>query len=210
MHLKKNVFGNTIGLLLQTSAKTKDTLKSRQDLVAMKTRQDLYLADKGNGRYELPPASYNLTRDEKKSMCESLRGIRVLSHFTSNIRKLVSMKDLSLCGYNCHDSHVLLTVFLLIAISAIKLVYVKMVITRLCYFFNTISQKVIDEDELQDLQEFIGETMAQLEMCFPLRFFDITEHLMIYMSIRYRHLVHFTYTKCGRMSVLCPSSIDTY
>jgi hypothetical protein len=41
MHLKKNVFGNTIGLLLETSAKTKDTLKSRQDLVAMKIRQDL-------------------------------------------------------------------------------------------------------------------------------------------------------------------------
>ena len=32
MRLKKNVFGNTIGLLLETSAKTKDTLKSRQDL----------------------------------------------------------------------------------------------------------------------------------------------------------------------------------
>ena len=38
MNLKKNVFGNTIGLLLETSAKTKDTLKSRQDLVAMKIR----------------------------------------------------------------------------------------------------------------------------------------------------------------------------
>ena len=28
IHLKKNVFGNTIGLLLETSSKTKDTLKS--------------------------------------------------------------------------------------------------------------------------------------------------------------------------------------
>ena len=54
MHLKKNVFGNTIGLLLDTSAKTKDTLKSRQDLVAMKIREDLHPIDKGNGRYELP------------------------------------------------------------------------------------------------------------------------------------------------------------
>jgi hypothetical protein len=66
MHIKKNVFGNTIGLLLKTSAKTKDTLKLRQDLVAMKIRQDLHPADKGNGQYELPTASYNLTRDEKK------------------------------------------------------------------------------------------------------------------------------------------------
>ena len=124
MHLKKNVFGNTIGLLLETSAKTKDTLMSRQDLV-----EDLHPIDKGNGRYELPPASYNLTHDEKKAMCESLRGVRVPSRFSSNIKKLVSMKDLSLCGYNCHDCHVLLTVFLPIAIRAIKPVFVKMVIT---------------------------------------------------------------------------------
>jgi hypothetical protein len=129
-----------------------------------------------------------LTRDEKKAMSESLRGIRVPSRFTSKIRKLVSMKDLSLCCYNCHDSHVLLTVFLPIAIRAIKLVYVKMVITRLCYFFNRISQKVIDEDELQDLQKFIGETMAQLEMCFPSGFFDITEHIMIHMVNQIRAL----------------------
>ena len=94
MHLKKNVFGNTIGLLLDTSAKTKDILKSRQDLVAMKIREDLHPIDKENGRYELPPACYNLTHDEKKTMCESLRGIRVPSHFSSNIKKLVSMKDL--------------------------------------------------------------------------------------------------------------------
>jgi hypothetical protein len=40
---------------------------------------------------------------------------------------------------------------------------------------------VIDEDELKDLQVFIGETMAQLEMCFPPGFFDITENLMIHM-----------------------------
>ena len=79
MHLKKNVFGNTIGLLLETSVKTKDTYKSRQDLVAMKIRKDLHPVEKGNGRYELPPASYNLTRDEKKAMCESLRGIRVVT-----------------------------------------------------------------------------------------------------------------------------------
>jgi hypothetical protein len=86
MHLKKNVFGNTIGLLPEISAKIKDTLKSRQDLVAMKIREDLHPVDNGNGRYELPSASYNLTHDEKKAMCESLRGIRVPSCFSSNIR----------------------------------------------------------------------------------------------------------------------------
>ena len=58
----------------------------------------------------------------------------------------------------------------------------------MCYFFNKISQKVSNEDELNDLQEFIGETMAQLEMCFPPGFFDITEHLMIHMVDQIRAL----------------------
>jgi hypothetical protein len=64
----------------------------------MKIREDLHPVDKGNG-YELPLANYNMRQDEKKAMCESLRGIRVPSRFSSNIRKLISMKDLSLCGY---------------------------------------------------------------------------------------------------------------
>jgi hypothetical protein len=83
-----------------------DTLKSHQDLIAMKIREDPHPVDKGNGKYELPPASYNLTHDEKKAMCESLQWIRFTSRFSCNIRKLVSMKDLSLCGYNCHYCHV--------------------------------------------------------------------------------------------------------
>jgi hypothetical protein len=83
MHLKKNVSGDTIGLLLETLAKIKDILKSHQDMVAIKIREDLHPVDKGNGRYELPSASYNLTHDEKKAMCKSLRGIRVPSRFSS-------------------------------------------------------------------------------------------------------------------------------
>jgi len=163
MHMKKNVLCRTIGILLES----KDNLKSRKDLVAMNMRPDLHPIDVGNGRYQLPPASYNLTLAEKREVCECLRGIRVPSRYSSNIRKLVSMEDLSFTGYNCHDCHVMLSVFLAIAIRAIKPVYVKMVITRLCYFFNKISQKVIDRNELDDLQNFVRETMVQLEMCFP-------------------------------------------
>ena len=41
MHLKKNVFGNTINILLETSVKTKDTLKSHQNLVVINGHQTL-------------------------------------------------------------------------------------------------------------------------------------------------------------------------
>jgi hypothetical protein len=69
------------------------------------------------------------------------------------------MKDLMVTNYNSHDCHVMLTTFLPIAIRAINPLFLKMTITRLCYFFNRISQKVIDHDELASLQEFSVETI---------------------------------------------------
>ena len=59
--------------------------------------------------------------------------------FSVNPKKLVSMKDLSLTYCKAHDYHMMLTVFLLIAIRAIKPEFLKMAITCMCYFFSKIS-----------------------------------------------------------------------
>ena len=104
----------------------------------------------------------------------------MLTGFSSNIKSLVSMKDLTLTSFNAHDCHIMLTVFLPIVIRAIGPEYVK-VITRMSYFFNCITQKVIDEAELPGLKQFITETLCQLEMCFLPSFFDIMPHLMMHM-----------------------------
>ena len=84
----------------------------------------------------------------------------MLTGFSSNIKSLVSMKDLTLTSFNTHDCHVMLTVFLPIVIRAIGPEYVKMVITHMSYFFNYITQKVIDEAELPGLKQFISETLC--------------------------------------------------
>jgi hypothetical protein len=47
---------------------------------------------------------------------------------------------------------------------------IKVLITRLCYFFNTISHKVIGHKELDVLKAYMIETMCMLEMCFLLLF----------------------------------------
>jgi hypothetical protein len=91
------------------------------------------------------------------------------------------MKVLIITSFNAHDCHIMLMVFLPIVIRAIQPEYVKMVITRLGYFFNFITQKVIDEPELPGLKQFIVETFCQLEMCFLPSFFDIMPHLMMQM-----------------------------
>jgi hypothetical protein len=61
------------------------------------------------------------------------------------------MKDLTVTNYNSNDCPVILTTFLPIAIRAINILFLKMAITRLCYIFNRISQKVINSDELASL-----------------------------------------------------------
>nr|CAD37092.3 OSJNBa0042N22.16 [Oryza sativa Japonica Group]CAE76043.1 B1248C03.2 [Oryza sativa Japonica Group] len=182
MHLEKNVFDNIVGTLLDMPKKTKDGLQSRMDLIEMGIREELHPQEgEKNGKVYLPPACFTLTPEEKKSFCNSLRNVRVPIGFSSNISRLVSMKDLSVSGYNSHDCHVLLTVFLAIAIRAIKPEHLKVAITRLCYFFNVVSQKVISLEELGNLRTFAHETQCQLEMCFPPSFFDMMEHLIVHI-----------------------------
>jgi hypothetical protein len=85
--------------------------------------------------------------------------------------------------YNSHDCHMMMVIFLAITIRAIKPMHIKVLITRLCYFFNIVSQKVIGRKELDALKAYMIETMCMLEMCFP-PFFDMQEHLMIHLMDR--------------------------
>jgi hypothetical protein len=78
------------------------------------------------------------------------------------------MKDLSMFDCNSHDCHVMIIVFLAIAIRVIKPMHTKVLLRHLCYFFNTVSHKVIGHKELDDLKSYMIETMCMLEMCcFP-------------------------------------------
>jgi hypothetical protein len=72
------------------------------------------------------------------------------------------MSDLRMSDYNTHDCHIMLSLFLSIAIRAINHPYVKMMITRMCHFFNAISKKVIDVIELDELRREKRVTMCQL------------------------------------------------
>jgi len=120
MHVQKNVFKSVIGTLLDIKSKTKEGLNSRLDMQHLKIRKELHPVLLENGKYHLPTASYNLNREEKHAMCVWLKNLKVPSSFCSNIRSLVSIKDLTFTNYNSHDCHVMLTTFLPIAIRAIN------------------------------------------------------------------------------------------
>jgi hypothetical protein len=116
MHVEKDVFESTISLLLDIPSKTKDGVSARKDLQAPEIREELHPQERLNGRAYLPPAGYTLTTKEKRAICMCLRGIRVPTGFSTNIKNLVSMSELKMSGYNTHDCDTMLSLFLAIAI----------------------------------------------------------------------------------------------
>jgi hypothetical protein len=152
------------------------------------------------------PASFTLTLEEKKAFCRCLQGVRVPTGFSSNIKNLISMSDLKMSDCNTHECQMMLSLFLAIAIRGVNQPYVKMVITRMCRFFNGISKKVIDIDDLEQLRKQMRETMCQLEMCFPLSFFNMMEHYMIHIADRIFVLglvyLHYKYPYEHYMSIM--------
>ena len=71
-----------------------------------------------------------------------------------------------------HDCDIMLTSVLVVGIRNILPEKVRMNIMSLCLFFNAISQKVIDEDSLDELEKRLFETIVLLEAYFPPSFFD--------------------------------------
>jgi hypothetical protein len=75
MHVTKNVFDSIIEILLDMPRKSKDGLKSRTDLIQFELRPELHPILRPNGKYFLPPASYTLTAEEKKTFGQCLHGV---------------------------------------------------------------------------------------------------------------------------------------
>ena len=180
MHVEKNVCDSIIGTLLNIKGKTKDGVNARQDLCEMGIRPKLHPRSEGKRTY-LPPACHTLSKKEKTSFCRCLRSIKVPQGYSSNIRSLVSMKDLKLIGLKSHDCHVLMQQLLPVAIRDILPKNVRQTIMRLCFFFNSICAKVIDDKSLDQLENEAAVILCQLEMYFPPSFFDIMVHLIVHL-----------------------------
>ncbi|XP_074292008.1 uncharacterized protein LOC141618840 [Silene latifolia] len=118
MPVEKNVCDSLIGTLLNIPGKSKNDVKARQDMVAQKTRPELAPQIRGSRTY-LPPASFTLSRNEKKDVCECLHGVKVPQGHSSNIKKFVSLKELKLVGLKSHDCHTLMQQLLPVALRGV-------------------------------------------------------------------------------------------
>ena len=83
-----------------------------------------------NEKNYLPPACYTLSKVEKQAFCESLYGIKVPFGYSSNMKRFVTLNgELRFESRKSYDFHVMMQVFLPIAIRGILLKHVRYAIT---------------------------------------------------------------------------------
>ena len=109
-----------------------------------------------------------------------MHSVKFSSGYGFNFAWLVSMKELKLnfAMMMSRDCHVLMTSLLPVVIKNVLPLKVRETVMSLCFFFNAIEQKVIDDDSLPALERWLQETLCLKEAFFPPTFFDIMVHLV--------------------------------
>ena len=74
-----------------------------------------------------------------------------------------------------------MTSVLPVAIRNVLPMKVRETVMSLCFFFNAIEQKVIDDELLTALDRRLHETLCMMEAFFPPTFFDIMVHLTVHL-----------------------------
>ena len=97
----------------------KDTIVGHIDFLEMRMKKELHPIA-GEKRTYLPPACYTLTKEEKHRFCETLANLKVPDGYSSNIRNLVSVKELCLIALKSHDFHALMQHLLLMAMRSVS------------------------------------------------------------------------------------------
>ena len=174
MHVTKNLCVNLLGFL-GVYGKTKDTPEAREDQQRMKDPNNMHPQNK------IHRSSYALTKAEKEIFFECLNSIKVPSGFSSNIKGIINMAEKKFQNLKSHDCHVIMTQLLPIALRGLLPENVRVPIVKLCAFLNAISQKVINPENLTQLQNDVVQCLVSFELVFPPSFFNIMTHLLVHL-----------------------------
>jgi len=70
MHIEKNFFESILNTIIDVHQKTKDSVKSRMDVVDICDREELHLQRRSNGKTIRPKAKFFFPMDKRKELCE--------------------------------------------------------------------------------------------------------------------------------------------
>ncbi|XP_059649606.1 uncharacterized protein LOC132295377 isoform X1 [Cornus florida] len=180
MHIEKNICDNVLGILMNISGKTKENVKARLDLEAMRIRKELHLIRNGD-KFMMPSARYTLSIEKQRSFCEWLKSVKFPYGYASNISRCIHVKECKIFGLKSHDSHVLVQRLLPIAIRGYLDVDISNALIELGFFFKELCCRTLKLEILEQLEKDIVVTLCKLEMIFPPAFFDVMVHLAVHL-----------------------------
>lgn len=101
-----------------TSRKTNGNVNDRLDLQASGIRISLHPVCRGT-KLVLPPTCFSLSKQQKITLCNFVKNLRLRSGYSPNISHCVKMKDRKLIGLKRYDQHVLMQRILSVAIKGL-------------------------------------------------------------------------------------------
>ncbi|PKU70033.1 hypothetical protein MA16_Dca014479 [Dendrobium catenatum] len=76
------------------------------DLKEIYNRKSLELRDAGNGKFFKPKAPFTLTLEQRRSVYEWVKSLRVPDGYSSNLSRCIDVRTGRLFGMKSHDYHI--------------------------------------------------------------------------------------------------------
>ncbi|XP_021716888.1 uncharacterized protein LOC110684761 [Chenopodium quinoa] len=186
MHTEKNVCESILGTLLDLSGKNKDSLNARLDLDSMKMHSQLRATYLGDKKWKIPPASYNLTLNERRKIVTFLSKLAFPDAYASNISRCTSLQDGKIMGMKTHDYHVFMQDLLTPAFKGVIDEKVLEPFRELSLFFKQLCSKTLKVSDLKQMESNIAVTLFKLERIFVPAFFGVMIHHPMHLATEAR------------------------
>ena len=185
MHVEKKLFENLFYMMMGAKGKkNKDDAKGQKDIAVHCNRPDLELSDNG-GRVLMPRATYTVTREAAKFICDWLRKLKLPDGYASNIANCVDEDD-NLVGLKSHDCHVIFQRIMSVAFRDLIHNALWNAMTELYHFFRDITSTSLVVEHMKQLEEDVPLILCKLEKMLPPSFFDSMEHLPDHIAFEAR------------------------
>ncbi|GLU11855.1 hypothetical protein SLE2022_285750 [Rubroshorea leprosula] len=148
--------------------------------------KSLHIPKTGVNSGKKPKATYVLSRDQRKSICQWLKQLKFPDGFASNISRCVNAQEVRLFGMKSHDCHIFMQSLIPIAFRDLLPKQVWEPLVEISEFFRALCAPVIQVNDMAIWQERIVEIICKLERIFPPSLFDSMEHLAIHLPYEAR------------------------
>ncbi|KAL0386710.1 UNVERIFIED_CONTAM: hypothetical protein Slati_4551200 [Sesamum latifolium] len=160
----------------------------------------------------MPKAAYTLTKEQKRRVCEEIKGLKFPDGYTSNLARCFNMTELRMHDMKSHDCHIFMQKLIPIAFREMLSEHVWSALIEVSLLFQSICSTTLDVHKLHELENSVVIILCNLEKIFPPTFFDSMEHFIVHLPyearvggpVQYRLGLECSKSRTSRMDIESP------